>query len=56
MNVNGGSFALGHPFAATGGRILLSLANELKRRGAKTGVISVCAAGGLTCAMLIRRN
>lgn len=55
INVNGGSLAIGHPFAATGGRLILSLLNELKRRQATTGVISVCAAGGMGCAMLVRR-
>jgi acetyl-CoA acetyltransferase family protein len=54
INVNGGSLALGHPFAATGGRILLSLVHELKRSGKNTGVISVCAAGGMAAAALIR--
>lgn len=56
MNVNGGSIALGHPFAATGGRLILSLCNELERANLNTGVISVCAAGGMACAMLIRRS
>lgn len=56
INVNGGSIAIGHPFAATGGRLIISTVNELKRRKAKTGVISVCAAGAMACAMLIRRE
>lgn len=47
LNVNGGSIALGHPFAATGGRIVTSLANELRRSGKQHGLISVCAAGGV---------
>ncbi len=55
INVNGGSIAVGHPFAATGGRLILSTVNELKRRNAKTGVISVCAAGAMACAMLVTR-
>ncbi len=46
LNVNGGSLAAGHPFAATGGRILASLAKALHERGAGRGVISICAAGG----------
>lgn len=54
LNVNGGSVAIGHPFAATGGRLILSTLNELKRRGQKTGVISVCAAGAMACAALVR--
>ena len=56
LNVNGGSIALGHPFAATGGRLILSLANQLKRTGGKRGVISVCAAGAMACAMIIERD
>lgn len=47
VNVNGGSLAIGHPFAATGGRIVTSLANELRRSGKQHGLISICAAGGL---------
>ncbi len=46
LNVNGGSLAAGHPFAATGGRIVASLAKALAERGGGRGVISVCAAGG----------
>lgn len=46
LNVNGGSLAAGHPFAATGGRILASLAKALHERGSGRGVISICAAGG----------
>ena len=47
LNVNGGSIAIGHPFAATGGRIVSSLTNELRRTGKKHGLVSICAAGGL---------
>jgi len=46
LNVNGGSLAAGHPFAATGGRIVASLAKALDERGSGKGVISICAAGG----------
>jgi acetyl-CoA C-acetyltransferase len=46
LNVNGGSLAAGHPFAATGGRILAGLAKALHERGGGRGVISICAAGG----------
>lgn len=56
VNVNGGSIAIGHPFAATGGRLLISAARELKRSGKNTAVLSVCAAGGMGCAMLLRRS
>jgi acetyl-CoA C-acetyltransferase len=46
LNVNGGSLAAGHPFAATGGRIVASLAKALHERGSGRGAISICAAGG----------
>jgi acetyl-CoA C-acetyltransferase len=46
LNVNGGSLAAGHPFAATGGRIVASLAKELHERGSGRGAISICAAAG----------
>jgi acetyl-CoA C-acetyltransferase len=46
LNVNGGSLAAGHPFAATGGRIVGGLAKALHERGSGRGVISICAAGG----------
>jgi acetyl-CoA C-acetyltransferase len=46
LNVNGGSLAAGHPFAATGGRIVASLAKALHERGSGRGVISICAADG----------
>jgi acetyl-CoA C-acetyltransferase len=46
LNVNGSSLAAGHPFAATGGRILATLAKQLKEAGGGRGLISVCAAGG----------
>lgn len=46
LNVNGGSLAAGHPFAATGGRIVASLAKALHENGSGRGLISICAAGG----------
>ena len=46
LNVNGSSLAAGHPFAATGGRIVAGLAKMLHERGSGRGVISICAAGG----------
>ena len=46
LNVNGGSLAAGHPFAATGGRIVAALAKALHERGEGRGAISICAAGG----------
>ena len=47
LNVRGGSIAAGHPFAATGGRILGGLAKMLKEKGSGRGLISICAAGGV---------
>ncbi|MFL5823568.1 MAG: acetyl-CoA C-acetyltransferase [Solirubrobacteraceae bacterium] len=47
INVRGGSLAAGHPFAATGGRIIAGLAKLLHQRGGGRGLISICAAGGL---------
>ncbi len=55
LNVNGGSIALGHPFGATGARVLTSLANEMERRDVQFGLVSVCAAGGLGCAIVLER-
>lgn len=55
ININGSSIAIGHPFAATGGRLITSLAHSMKRLGKKTGVISVCAAGGMAAAVLLKR-
>ena len=55
LNVMGGSIALGHPFGATGARITLTLANEMKRRDVQFGLISVCAQGGMGFAMVLER-
>ena len=46
LNVNGSSLAAGHPFAATGGRIVGTLAKLLNEKGSGRGLISICAAGG----------
>jgi acetyl-CoA acyltransferase len=56
LNVNGGSIALGHPFAATGGRMILNTLNELKRRGKNLGLVTLCAAGGLGAAVVVERS
>ena len=55
LNVNGGAIAIGHPFGATGARLLMTLANELQRRDGTLGLVSICAAGGMAGAMLIER-
>ena len=46
LNVNGGAIALGHPIAASGARLLLTLAHELRRRGARHGLATLCIGGG----------
>src|SRR5690606_35305940 len=53
INVMGGSIAIGHPFGATGGRITITLLNELKRRGGGLGLITVCAAGAMGFAQVV---
>jgi acetyl-CoA acyltransferase len=53
INVMGGSLAIGHPFGATGGRITITLLNELRRRGKQFGMISVCAAGAMGFVMIV---
>jgi acetyl-CoA acyltransferase len=53
LNVNGGAIAIGHPFGATGVRLITSIINELKRRGKRRGIVAICAAGGMAGAMLI---
>jgi acetyl-CoA acyltransferase len=56
LNVMGGSIAIGHPFGATGGRILTTLVNELRRRDGQFGLMTVCAAGGMGHAMVVERR
>ncbi len=53
FNVNGGSIAIGHPFAATGARQITQTLNELARRGGGLGLCTACAAGGLGAAMIL---
>jgi acetyl-CoA acyltransferase len=53
LNVMGGSIAIGHPFGATGARITMTLANELRRRGGQFGLMTLCAAGGMGFAMVL---
>ncbi len=55
LNVLGGSLSIGHPFGATGGRIVTTLCNELARRGGQFGLLTVCAAGGMGHAMVVER-
>jgi acetyl-CoA C-acetyltransferase len=51
LNVNGGAIALGHPIGATGTRIVVTLLHEMKRRGARTGLATLCVSGGLGMAV-----
>lgn len=53
VNVLGGSLAYGHPFAATGGRMIMQTLNELRRRGGGLGLATACAAGGLGAALVL---
>ncbi|TMD22000.1 MAG: acetyl-CoA C-acetyltransferase [Chloroflexi bacterium] len=56
VNVNGGAVALGHPIGASGARLVLTLAHELKRRGAKVGAAALCGGGGQGDALIISRD
>jgi acetyl-CoA acyltransferase len=56
VNIHGGSIAIGHPFGATGGRMILQTLHELKETNKQYGLISVCAAGGLGSVMILERN
>jgi acetyl-CoA acyltransferase len=56
INVMGGSIAIGHPFGATGGRIVTTLANEMVRRDVQFGLLSICAQGGMAFAMVLERR
>ncbi|HEX5004215.1 MAG TPA: acetyl-CoA C-acyltransferase [Gemmatimonadales bacterium] len=55
-NVMGGSIAIGHPFGATGARIITTLANEMQRRDVQFGLVSICAQGGMGFAMVLERS
>jgi len=53
LNVNGGAIALGHPLGCTGARLTTSLVHELRRRGSRYGLVTLCVGGGMGAAMLI---
>ena len=55
VNVNGGAVALGHPIGASGARLVLTLANEMRRRGVSLGAAALCGGGGQGDALVIRR-
>jgi acetyl-CoA C-acetyltransferase len=55
VNVNGGAIAIGHPIGASGARILVTLLHEMRRRGAKKGLATLCIGGGMGIAMTVAR-
>ena len=55
VNVNGGAIALGHPIGASGTRILVTLLHEMKRRGARKGLATLCIGGGMGIALCVER-
>ena len=55
LNLKGSSVAIGHPFAATGARIIATLAKQLAQRGSGRGLISICAAGGMGVTAILER-
>jgi len=55
FNIHGGSLAIGHPFGATGARMVTTMANELARTGKATALLGICAAGGLGAAAVLER-
>ncbi len=56
LNVNGGAIALGHPVGATGTRLIITLLRELRRRGLKRGLASLCVGGGQGAAFALESN
>lgn len=55
LNVNGGAIAIGHPIGCTGTRITTTLLHEMKRRGARRGIATLCVSGGMGLALLVER-
>jgi acetyl-CoA C-acetyltransferase/acetyl-CoA acyltransferase len=53
LNVNGGAVALGHPVGATGTRLVITLLKELRRRGLRRGLATLCVGGGQGAALLL---
>ncbi len=56
LNVNGGAIALGHPIGCTGARIVVTLLHEMRRRGARRGLATLCVSGGMGIAALFERD
>ena len=55
VNVNGGAVALGHPIGASGARLVLTLAMEMRRRSVDLGAVAICGGGGQGDAIVLRR-
>jgi acetyl-CoA C-acetyltransferase/acetyl-CoA acyltransferase len=55
LNVNGGAIALGHPVGATGTRLVITLLKELRQRGLRRGLATLCVGGGQGAALLLER-
>lgn len=55
VNVNGGAIALGHPVGASGCRILVTLLHEMKKRGSKRGLATLCIGGGMGCSTIVEK-
>ena len=56
LNPNGGAIALGHPVGASGARIFVTLLHEMKKKGAKKGLATLCIGGGMGCATIVKRE
>jgi acetyl-CoA acyltransferase len=56
LNVNGGAIALGHPLGCSGARLITTLVHEMKRRGARYGLASLCIGGGMGAAMIVESH
>jgi len=56
VNVNGGAIAIGHPIGASGCRVLVTLLHEMKRRGSRKGLASLCIGGGMGVALAVERE
>ena len=55
VNVNGGAMALGHPVGSTGARLVTTILNELERRDAELGLVTMCCGGGLGTGTILQR-
>jgi acetyl-CoA acetyltransferase len=56
VNVNGGAIAIGHPLGSTGARLTTTLVHEMKRRGARYGLVTMCIGVGMGIAMVVEKS